>query len=106
VGPLKLWLVMSDMQKTKLNSPILRSKEYFLVPGDIYKWHALYQELPPVSNRYTSLVCLWSPTKQIKYEAFTNYNDAGVADPLHCACRHRSRTFIGAQNLQCTIGGE
>jgi hypothetical protein len=59
-APLKLWPVMTDMKKVKLkvlNSPELRSKEYFLLPGYIFKWHAIYQELPPAS----SWVWSWFP---------------------------------------------
>jgi hypothetical protein len=63
-APLKLWPVMSDMKKTKLavlNSPTLRSKEYFLLPGYIYKWNALYREFPPPS----SWVWSWFPDGEV-----------------------------------------
>jgi hypothetical protein len=59
-APLKLWPVMTDMKKVKLkvlNSPELRSKEYFLLPGYIFKWYVLYREFPPAS----SWVWSWFP---------------------------------------------
>lgn len=59
-APLKLWPVMTDMKKVKLkvlNSQVLRSKEYFLLPGYLFKWYALYQEFPPAS----SWVWSWFP---------------------------------------------
>jgi hypothetical protein len=63
-APLKLWPVMTDMKKVKLkvlNSPELRSKEYFLLPGYIFKWYALYQEFPPAS----SWVWSWFPDGEL-----------------------------------------
>jgi hypothetical protein len=63
-APLKLWPVMTDMKKVKLkvlNSPELRSKEYFLLPGYIFKWHAIYQEFPPAS----SWVWSWFPDGEL-----------------------------------------
>jgi hypothetical protein len=63
-APLKLWPVMTDMKKVKLkvlNSPELRSKEYFLLPGYIFKWYALYHEFPPAS----SWVWSWFPDGEL-----------------------------------------
>jgi hypothetical protein len=63
-APLKLWPVMTDMKKVKLkvlNSPELRSKEYFLLPGYLFKWYVLYQEFPPAS----SWVWSWFPDGEL-----------------------------------------
>jgi hypothetical protein len=63
-APLKLWPVMTDMKKVKLkvlNSPELRSKEYFLLPGYVFKWYTLYHEFPPAS----SWVWSWFPDGEL-----------------------------------------
>ena len=52
-APLKFWPLMRDMKRHKvkvLNDPVARIKEYFLLPGYIFKWVTLYQELPSRSS--------------------------------------------------------
>lgn len=56
---------------TVLNSPALRLRDYFLLPGQLLKWQSLYQQLPPPN----SWIWTWFPDADVWREKIRRYGN-------------------------------
>jgi hypothetical protein len=76
-------------KRVKKNEALLR-REYFLLPGRILRWFALYNEVPPPS----SWVWSWFPDGQFWRQAVETYGDEAVdimTNPFATTNRSSSR---------------